>query len=204
MSDWIPVYCDHTLLQDRPWVLLCWGAPAAGKSTVAKTFCQQHQVPRLSSDAVNQALIGDRFQAELRPVIYQGLLAMAEAILQGGGRLVLDGTFLDPASRQRVAQLAQKYGAVFLSVQVHCSLGERIRRNARRPSAERVPDAWLSNAHSRAALTSLGELTVDSQRHGVDHMLQLTERHLIEKLRRAHGLQRRRPAMDGRRLKALP
>jgi len=195
MSEWIPIYSDHTLLQERPWVLLCWGAPAAGKSTVAKAFCQQHQVPRLSSDAVNQALIGDRFQAELRPVIYQGLLAMAEAILQNGGRLVLDGTFLAPASRHQVAQLAQTYGAVFLSLQVQCSLGERLRRNALRPPAERVPDAWLSNAHSRAALASLGELTVDGQRYGVEHMLELTERKLMEKLRRAHGLQRRRPVM---------
>ena len=197
MSDWIPVYSDQTLLYERPWVLLCWGAPAAGKSTVAKTFCQQHQVPRLSSDAVNQALIGDRFHAELRPVIYQGLLAMAEAILQTGGRLVLDGTFLDPASRRKVAQLADSYGAVFLSLQVQCSLGERLRRNALRPAVERVPDAWLSNAHSRAALTSLGELTLDSQHHGVEHMLELTQRQLMEKLRRAHGLQRRRPAMLG-------
>jgi len=195
MSEWISAYSDHTLLQERPWVLLCWGAPAAGKSTVAKTFCQRHQVPRLSSDAVNQALIGDRFQAELRPVIYQGLLAMAEAILQSGGRLVLDGTFLDPTSRRQVALLAQTYGAVFLSLQVQCSLGERLRRNALRPPAERVPDAWLSNAHSRAALTSLGELTVDSQRLGVEPMLELTERQLVEKLRRAHGLQRRRPAL---------
>lgn len=195
MSDWISVYDPHTLLTKKPWLALCWGAPAAGKSTVARQFCARHRLPRLSSDAVNQALIGDRFMAELRPAIYQGLLAMAEAILEKGGRLVLDGTFLDPAAREQVRQLCERHGAVFVSLQVQCSLGERLRRNALRGDSERVPDDWLMNAHCRAALSSRGELAVDSQRHTPEQCVQLLETTLDQKLKRAHGLQRRRVAV---------
>ncbi len=192
MNEWTSVYSKHTLLTEKPWIILCWGAPAAGKSTVAREFCQRHQLPRLSSDAVNQALIGDRFLPELRPAIYQGLFAMAEAILERGGRLVLDGTFLDPGSRAQVKALAEQHGAVFLSLQVQCSLGERIRRNSLRPDSERVPDEWLRNAHCRAALSSQGELSVDSQRFSVGATVDHLEEALMQKLRRAHGLQRRR------------
>lgn len=195
MSEWIPVCSDQTLLNEKPWIVLCWGAPAAGKSTVAREFCRRHQLPRLSSDAVNQALIGDRFLPELRPAIYQGLFAMAEAILERGGRLVLDGTFLNPGSRAQVKALAEKHSAVYLSLQVQCSLGERIRRNALRPDSERVPEEWLRNAHCRAALSGQGELAVDSQRLSEAATLDRLEEALMQKLRRAHGLQRRRATM---------
>jgi len=195
MNEWISVYSNHTLLTEKPWIVLCWGAPAAGKSTVAREFCRRHQLPRLCSDAVNQALIGDRFLPELRPAIYQGLFAMAEAILEQGGRLVLDGTFLNPGSRAQVKTLAEELGAVYLSLQIHCALGERMRRNAKRPDCERVPDDWLRNAHCQAALGGQGELAVDSQRLSVNASVDYLEEALMQKLRRAHGLQRRRAAM---------
>lgn len=195
MEEWISAYCNKTLLEQKSWIILCWGAPAAGKSTVAREFCRRHQLPRLSSDAVNQALIGDRFEAELRPVIYQGLLAMAESILERGGRLVLDGTFLDLRSRARVQSLARQYGAVYLSLQVQCSLMERIRRNGIRPDSERVPEDWLHHAHCRAALSGRGELSVDSQRLTSDDAVAFLEQALVQKLRRTHGLRRKRADM---------
>ncbi|MFN8614284.1 MAG: ATP-binding protein [Vulcanimicrobiota bacterium] len=195
MNEWISSYDPHTLITQKPWLVLCWGAPAAGKSTVARLFCARHGVPRLSSDAVNQALIGDRFMAELRPAIYEGLLAMGQAILARGGRLVMDGTFLEAASRARVKQLCQDQGAVFVSLQVQCSLGERLRRNALRPDCERVPEDWLMNAHCRAALGAQGELAVDSQRSLPEQCVQVLESNLESRLKRAHGLQRRRPAV---------
>ena len=195
MSEWIAAYSDETLLREKPWVVLCWGAPAAGKSTVARLFCQRHGVPRLSSDAVNQALIGDRFQAELRPAIYVGLLAMAEAILATGGRLVLDGTFLYPEARHQVADLAMGYQAVFVSAQIECSLGERLRRNALRPDSERVPEEWLNQAHSRAALGGQGCLRIRTQRQSSQEAVESLEGHLKDRLRRTAGLQRRRSFM---------
>lgn len=195
MSEWIPVYSNRTLLTEKPWVVLCWGAPAAGKSTVAREYCRRHQLPRLSSDAVNQALVGDRFLAELRPAIYNGLLAMAASILETGGRLVLDGTFLDRKARDLVKALAEQHGAVFLSLQIVCSLDERLRRNQLRPEGERVPEEWLRQAHCRAALDSQGELACDSQQHSVDSAVDRLEQALIRKLRRTHGLQRKRETM---------
>ena len=195
MNEWISAYSNHTLFTQKPWLVLCWGAPAAGKSTVAREFCRRHQLPRLSSDAVNQALIGDRFQADLRPAIYQGLFAMAAAILGHGGRLVLDGTFLDLTSRSQVKTLADQHGAVYFPLQVLCSLGERLRRNLLRPESERVPDDWLHHAHCRAALSGKGELTVDSQQLSASAAVDFLEESLLRKLRRTHGLRRRRADM---------
>lgn len=188
---WLQTQKEPDLIAERPWIVLCWGAPAAGKSTLAHALCQSLPfcVPRLSSDAMNRALIGEAFLAELRPAIYEGLLAMGEAILKQGGRLVLDGTFLQPQARQQVAELARRCGACLLSVQVECPLELRARRNSGRPDWEKVPAGWLHQAHSRARLGRrdchlLLDTSALSTQESVERCLEL----LRARLRRHYGL----------------
>jgi predicted kinase len=173
----------------KPWLVLCWGAPAAGKSTLAQRLAQKLGAPRLSSDAVNHALIGDRFEPQLRPAIYQGLLAMAASLLQNGGKVVLDGTYLHRSARQEIEQLAQQLGVVWLSVQVDCAFSIRVERNAQRPDAQRVPESWLCSAHSRAQLGRReAHCYLDTGTTPLEVCLEKAEQALLSRLRRRHGM----------------
>lgn len=191
---WIAAVSETTLLRTKPWLVLCWGAPAAGKSTISRAFCESLEttIPRLSSDAVNHALIGDRFQAALRPAIYDGLLAMAESILRRDGALVLDGTFLNYQTRAEVARLAERCGATFVCVHVACPLRLRLERNARRGDAERVPERWLREAHSKAHYGGKdSHVLVDTSVTGVEEGVETIMKSLLQRLRKKHGLVRK-------------
>ena len=180
-------------LIERPWILLCWGAPAAGKSTIAAGMSQRFVVPRLSSDALNRAVLGEHFEAGLRPAIYEGMLAMARSILAGGGRVVLDGTFLHRSLRQEVEQFAEEAGAVLISVQVDCDFSLRWQRNSQRPSDQRVPDGWLCQAHSRARLDRReAHLYLDTGGQSLSECQELVERMIWSRLRRRYGMWMRR------------
>lgn len=138
------------------FIVMLWGAPAAGKTTVARSLLRELRrrrgltLPHLSTDQLNRAILGEDFLGDVRGALYDGLIAMAGNILGSGGGVLLDGTFLYPEMRERIRNLARERRAVLVSVQVACSLPTRRQRNARRPDAERVPEAWLERAHYRA------------------------------------------------------
>jgi predicted kinase len=185
---------DLKVFGNKPWLVLCWGAPAAGKSTVSRAWCAQFQaaLPRLSSDGVNQALIGESFDPIIRPAIYEGLLTMAEGLLRRSRPVVLDGTFLDYQTRKSVAELAQACEAVFVSVHVYCPLALRIARNAARPISERVPDCWLRQAHARAHHGGRdSHLRLDTSQTPVEEATEQIGVALLGRLRRRYGLVRK-------------
>lgn len=194
MPNWTAALSDTTLLRETAWIVLCWGAPAAGKSTISRALCDTlaTTVPRLSSDGINQALIGSHFDPGLRPVIYDGLLGMAESILRTNRGLVLDGTFLNHQTRRQVAELAECCGAVYLAVQVECPLHLRISRNQVRPPSERVPDKWLRDAHARAHHSgSDSHVRIDTSQIPPELSVQKITRQLLARIKRRHGLVRK-------------
>lgn len=152
------------------FVIMLWGAPAAGKTTVARTLLDELRqrrgliLPHVSTDALNRAILGEEFVSDVRRALYEGLITIADQILMAGGGVLLDGTFLTPALREKVKAMAQERRAVFLSVQVACSLNVRKLRNAARGEVERVPEEWLEKAHySALAGKTHGDLLVDTE-----------------------------------------
>jgi predicted kinase len=197
---WTAALSDSTLLREKSWIVLCWGAPAAGKSTVSRAFAASldFPVPRLSTDGINAALIGSHFDQTLRPVIYSGLLTMAEGILHNSRGVLLDGTFVRYESRQEVALVARRCGAVFVSVHVDCPLALRLTRNRLRAGAERVPDRWLRDAHARAHHGgSDQDLRIDTSQVSLEKSVALIRRQLLGALKRRHGLVRKKTISSG-------
>ena len=92
----------------KPIVVMLWGAPASGKTTIASGLKprleQEYGLPvcHLSPDALNQAIVGDRFLASIREALYRGAMAMLEAMLNSQHLVLLDGTFLSRDLRGRV------------------------------------------------------------------------------------------------------
>jgi hypothetical protein len=58
--------------------------------------------------------------ASLRERRYRELLLDAEALMQRGHSVVLDGTFADPAHRQRLHMLAKKFDAQVIAIKTRC------------------------------------------------------------------------------------
>ena len=140
----------------KPWLILLWGAPAAGKSTLARCLSAEYQrrthdvLPHLGTDKLNASIMGDNYEGSIRPQIYDCLLHLTEGLLVAGLPVMLEGTFLRPEMREKVALIAEHSEARLLSVQVECRLALRESRNDRRNVGAHVPESYLRQAHHLA------------------------------------------------------
>lgn len=168
----------------QPWVVLLWGAPAAGKTTIANRFVEHWYrvgvtVGHLGTDRFNHVAFGGHFDGTVRAGLYQGMFTMVEEFLKVGRPLLVEGTFLDLAQRQRMAQLCRRWGARYLSVCVECPLNARLWRNRMRPVTDRVPEDWLRRAHGLAQAEA--DLRLDTYKRSPESALE----QLLSKLRTA-------------------
>ena len=140
----------------KPWIILLWGAPAAGKSTLARCLSAEYQrrtggvLPHLGTDKLNASIMGDNYEGSIRPQLYDCLLHLAEGLLAAGLSVMLEGTFLKPEMRRKVALIAERSEARLLSVQVECRLALRESRNGRRTPGAHVAESYLRQAHELA------------------------------------------------------
>lgn len=150
----------------KPWVVLFWGAPAAGKSTLANRLVEYWaqrglMLGHLGTDRLNASTFGGQFDRVLRDGLYEGMFTMASRFLEAGKCLVIEGTFLESAQRQRLERLCRERGARLLTVCVECPLPARLLRKRHRSVSERVPESWLRRAHGLAAQAP-SDLRVDT------------------------------------------
>lgn len=137
-------------------IVLLWGAPAGGKSSIARELVAMHRhktgrsLPWMSTDAISRTMVGDEFVPELRPIIYDGLLTLASGAVDAGLDVILDGNYVQSAHREKVCRLAESKGALLVSALVHCQLTSRLARNRSRPQSELIPDAYVEMAHNDA------------------------------------------------------
>lgn len=141
---------------NRPFILLLWGAPASGKSTLAQCLVQEYErrtgvwLCHLGTDRLNEAVLGSRFDGSIRACLYQSLLDLTGRLIGEGRSVLLEGTFLEPRWRQGLTDLAREREVRVLKVLVDCRLALRTRRNQRRGDAERVPETVLEKSHETA------------------------------------------------------
>ena len=136
--------------------MLLWGAPAAGKTSVARHLVEGYRartgrvLPRLGTDDIRRAVLGQDFVAEVRNSVYDGIVAMCERITADGLDVLVDGNYLDGWRRRQIVDVCARTSARLISAHVHCTLEERLRRNALREGAEHVPEEWVRKAHDMA------------------------------------------------------
>ena len=114
----------------RPIVLVASGLMGSGKSTVATALAETFGVSIVSTDALRRELFGASRQAEKynagayapenRQRVYEELFGRAEAFLNAGESVVLDGTFLSAGSVRRILSLAGAAGARLLVIRCRC------------------------------------------------------------------------------------
>ncbi|MGK5519230.1 AAA family ATPase [Micromonospora sp. URMC 107] len=125
------------------------GLPASGKTTFARTL--QPSVVRVNRDDLRRMLHGERLftqWAEWQVTVVQR--AQVEALLRARADVCVDDTNLRSRTLRDWADLAARHGAEF---EVHdftdVPLAECLRRDAARPEAERVGEAWIRRLHER-------------------------------------------------------
>ena len=142
--------------ETEPWVILLWGAPAAGKSTLARKLATEYQsrtgsvLAHLGTDKLNHSMLGEHFEGGIRPKLYDCLVSLARELLNIGRPVLIEGTFLDPERRSQVERLAAEADVRLISVQIECRLALRESRNEDRAAGSYVPEEFLKKAHELA------------------------------------------------------
>jgi predicted kinase len=92
-------------------LLLFYGLPGSGKSTVARAYASAKGWPHLNSDLLRAelGLLGD-YSPEAKQHVYNTLLSRTEQYLMQGQNVILDSTFYKADIRAPFIQLAKRIG----------------------------------------------------------------------------------------------
>jgi uncharacterized protein len=107
------------------------GFMGTGKSTLATKIADAFAVELISTDHIRQSAFGPSasparygegiYQPNLRTQVYDELFKRADVLLSCGETVVLDGTFLQQALRDRAVRLANRQNAICVLVLCQCA-----------------------------------------------------------------------------------
>jgi len=122
---------------NRPTVIFVIGLPGSGKTTVAKKFQKILGFPLITTEIVRLHLLAIEresedidFSPEELSQTYNVMNLVTESLLAGGSGVIVDGVFRSEAQRQQIFEIAEKFDAPVLGLEVKCQepvLLERIR-----------------------------------------------------------------------------
>lgn len=134
----------------HPVLVVAAGVIAAGKTTAARHIAAQLAAPVVSTDWTRKHLVGVESTTPLTEApwtgayadattsrVYTEVLRRAEAVLESGRPVVVDGSFRARAERRAVRQLAERLEVPFYLVECRATpevCRERLRERARGPS----------------------------------------------------------------------
>ena len=160
------------------------GLPAAGKSTIAEVVGNRLGLPVVSVDPIEAAILSAGIGADQPTGLAAYLVAetFAEAVISGGGGIILDAVNAVGPAREQWVKLAERQKAEIRFIEVVCSDGELhaerlAARAARRADADSSPgfaveqsleewEDWAgpSGAIARITLDSIEPLGVNVER----------------------------------------
>lgn len=127
----------------QPQLLITHGYSGSGKSHAALILAESAGLIRIRSDTERQrlfpargeeGLFSGRYSTEATEKTYARLLELAEEVMQAGFGVILDATYLAAAPRQAARALAERLGAPFHILAMHCpedTLRQRLLARAR-------------------------------------------------------------------------
>ncbi len=160
------------------------GLPAAGKSTIAEVIGNRLGVPVVSVDPIEAAILSAGIDADQPTGLAAYLVAeaFADAVLTGGGSIIVDAVNAVNPAREQWVKLAERQKADIRFIEVTCSdgelHGERLAARAARLEKTALPgafaveqslDEWedwsgASGAIARITLDSIEPLGVNVER----------------------------------------
>lgn len=150
------------------------GLPAAGKSTIAEVVGNRLGYPVVSVDPIETAILAAGIESDQPTGLAAYLVAetIADAVISGGGSVIVDAVNAVTAAREQWVKLAERRGAEARFIEVICSDAalheERLAARAAR-RAEQSPSDAFAVEHSLAeweewngASGAIARITLDS------------------------------------------
>lgn len=156
-------------------LLILYGAPCSGKSTIGSRLTDQLGIGRVTMDDARHALLseGDTFSDDLSQPIFEVMYGYTRQALQAGESLICEGIFADTNRRRRFVALATGLNFNIVVVRLVApqqTLIERLERRQTRVSGEHTEDKisiarlrWCESLYQPPLFETLpGEIEVDT------------------------------------------
>ena len=121
-------------------LILIFGPPGSGKSTVAKAYVARYGGKHINSDLIRGELgLRGHYQPGDKERVYAAMLERAEDTLEAGETAVVDSTFYRENIRKPFELLAVRMGAPVFRVEIRAT-EETIRRRLQTPRPDSEAD----------------------------------------------------------------
>ena len=121
----------------KPFLLLFYGYPGAGKTYFARQFCSNVQAAHLQSDRIRGELFeSPRYDKQENTIIVQLMDYMTEEFLSAGLSVAYDVNAARVKQRRKLYDVALKYGSqpllVWFQMDQETAFGRNVKRDRRR------------------------------------------------------------------------
>jgi predicted kinase len=160
-------------------VVVVFGLPGSGKSTVARRLAARLRAEWISSDAirVERGLRGD-YRKESIAAVYREMMTRAERVLGAGGSVVLDGSFSNQSFRGQARALAESAGVPLALIRLVADEETTLARVSRKRKLTEAGPAAYRLLRRNFAPVEEQHLTLDSSTTGVGRLLAEALRYL--------------------------
>ncbi len=154
-------------------IVVCYGLPGTGKTTIGRRLAEELNCPSLGTDTVRRRVLPNpTYTFEERQLIYRTLFYIIELLHQHGIHVVVDGTFTRNELRSEIVATAKRIGTPVIFVECRCDRDTAIRRiqtrqdtesDAKAETYDRLFERWEENEspHLLVDTTRPLEETVD-------------------------------------------
>lgn len=126
-------------------LILFYGLPGSGKTTIAKAYSEAKGYPHLHSDLIRQelGLLGD-YSGQAKQKVYDELLGRASRLLAGGQTVIVDSTFYKAEVRAPFLALSVKHLVRVAWIETTANEeNTKIRVSKQRPDSEADFEVYL-------------------------------------------------------------
>ncbi len=135
-------------------LLITCGLPGTWKTETSEEISKIKGYPILRTDLIRRDILKDEdifdekvaSNMDKRKMVYEEVCRQADEILNKGGSVILDATFITQSLRRQAAVIAAKHDKTFVILQTHCPQEVAIARILRR-----TKESYESNALTEQA-----------------------------------------------------
>lgn len=173
---------------NKPFFLMFYGYPGAGKTYFARQFCENFQSAHLQADKVRSELFAEpRFDKQENDIVNSLMDYMAEEFLTAGLSVAYDMNAAKAGQRRKLRNLAIKNGAIPLVVWLQIDQDTAFYRSTNR-DRRRTDDKFAVNwdePHFNNITTSMQRPT-NAENYAVisgKHLFNMQQSAIVRKLR---------------------